>query len=356
MLGDLMLAGEWTDHYQAGQLAASLGDIAGLGNEFDFLFANLEVTLPGTEGEIEKQPRLVGSADAVNEALRILNVDIVNLSNNHAFDCFESGFAAICDLLSSRGVGYLGAGVDLMTASRPLISESGDVKLGWLGYTALDTVPSHVATAEGYGVNPFEIDKVLKDIENLKLEVDHVLVSVHWGVEFSNLPSPLQILQARRMIDTGATAILGHHAHVIQGVEDYRGGVIAYNLGNAVTTDMEIDGRPAIRQTDRSRSAFLLDLRLSKSKLLGYQTRAFRFENGAVNFDDPLADRFLERANQAILRGVSDAQWRRRRLYEDVVLRAARKLNPRVIGSVRPSHFAKVFRNVARAVKGQGPA
>ncbi len=71
----------------------------------------------------------------------------------------------------------------------------------------------------------------------------HVLVSVHWGVEFSNLPSPEQVRQARRMIDAGARAVLGHHAHVVQGVESYLGGVIVYNLGNAVTTDLEIDGR-----------------------------------------------------------------------------------------------------------------
>ncbi|MGB5658403.1 MAG: hypothetical protein WBO54_02895, partial [Thermoanaerobaculia bacterium] len=71
---------------------------------------------------------------------------------------------------------------------------------------------------------------------------------------------------------------------------------------------------------------------------------------------DSVAERYLSAANAAICNGVSEAQWRRRRLIEDVLLRSARKLNPRVIGSIRPAHLAKVFRNLARALRGQGPA
>ena len=138
--------------------------------------------------------------------------------------------------------------------------ERNGIKLGWLAYTALDTVPSHVASSRGYGVNAFEFERALAEIEALRSEVHHVLVSVHWGVEFSNLPSPEQVRQARQMIEAGATAVLGHHAHVVQGVEEYQNGVIVYNLGNAATTDLEIDGRLAIRQTDRSRSSFVVEL------------------------------------------------------------------------------------------------
>ena len=355
-LGDLMLAGEWTEHHRDGRLEAALGDLALLRNDVDLLFANLEVTLPGTEGEIEKQPRLVGTPEAIDEALRILAVDLLNLSNNHAFDCFDSGFEAVCDLLSSRNLGFLGAGLDDACASRPLILERNGIRLGWLAYAASDTVPSHVAGEDSYGVNAFEVNKALAEIEALRPDVDHVLVSVHWGVEFSNLPSPDQVRQARRMIEAGATAVLGHHAHVVQGVESYLGGVIVYNLGNAATTDLEIDGRLAIRQTDRSRSSFVVHLILSDTELLGFETRPFRFTEGAIKMGDPVAKRYLDRANAAIRDGVSEAQWRRRRLIEDVLLRSARKLNPRVIRSVRPAHVAKVFRNLARAFKGQGPA
>ena len=158
------------------------------------------------------------------------------------------------------------------------------------------------------------------------------------------------------MIEAGATAVLGHHAHVVQGVDSYLGGVIVYNLGNAVTTDLEIDGRLAIRQTDRSRSSFVAHLLLSETELLGFETRPFRFIEGTIKMGDPVARRFLDRANSAIRDGVTEAQWRRRRLVEDVFLRAARKLDPRVVRSVKPAHIAKVFRNLVRAIKGQGPA
>jgi len=355
-LGDLMLAGEWTEYQRNGNLEGALGDLASLGKGVDLLFANLEVTLPGSTGEIEKQPRLVGSVETIGEALSVLEVDVVNLSNNHAFDCFDSGFEAVCDLLSAKSLGYLGAGPDVVSASQPLITERCGVRVGWLAYTALDTVPSQVAGADTYGVNPFDVERALIDIESLDSEVHHVVVSVHWGVEFSSLPSPQQVRNARRMIEAGAIAILGHHSHVVQGVEKYGGGVIVYNLGNAATTDLNIDGRLAIRQTDRSRSSFVVELCLSETELVGLETRALRFREGRITLDDPNAQRFLERANAAIRNGVSEAQWRRRRLIDDVFLRTARKLDPRVIGSIRPAHAGKVFRNLARALRGQGPA
>ncbi|MGB7490778.1 MAG: CapA family protein, partial [Thermoanaerobaculia bacterium] len=167
-LGDLMLTGEWTEYQRTGQLVTALGDLNSLGKNTDLLFSNLEVTLPGSDGEIEKQPRLVGSAETISEALSILEVDVVNLSNNHTFDCFESGFEAVCDLLSSGDLDVLGAGPDASSASRPLIVERNGLRLGWLAYTALDTVPSHVAGADRYGVNAFEIEKAVSDIEALE--------------------------------------------------------------------------------------------------------------------------------------------------------------------------------------------
>ncbi len=125
------------------------------GNDVDLLFANLEVTLPGTDGEIEKQPRLVGTPEVIDEALRILDVDLLNLSNNHAFDCFDSGFETVCDLLRSKDLGFWALGLDASGASRPLILDRNGIRLGWLAYTAWIRCPRMWRVRDGYGVNAF---------------------------------------------------------------------------------------------------------------------------------------------------------------------------------------------------------
>lgn len=353
--GDLILAAEWDSLSREGLLEEVLEPLGGACRDSDLIFANLETTLVGNEGSIPKEPRLIADRKTLEDALRALGVDLVSLSNNHAFDCYLSGYEAVRGLLKELGIQALGAGENAAAAAEPLIVSRNGVRIGWLAFTALDTRPSHVATAESYGVNSLDESTALDAIVTLERRVDHVVVSLHWGVEYCDVPSPDQVRIARRLIDSGASLVLGHHAHVIQGVEAYKRGLIVYGLGNATTSDLRIDGRLAIRQGRRTRSSFLIRVSLSKAGLDGYETLPFRCSSGRMIIGDRLAASYLERAIRS-LGGVTEARWKRRRLWEDVVLRTLRKLHPRVILSVRPQHFAKLFRNVMNAASGRGPA
>jgi poly-gamma-glutamate synthesis protein (capsule biosynthesis protein) len=71
-------------------------------------------------------------------------------------------------------------------------------------------------------------------IGKLKNEVDVIVVSLHWGEEYKRSPTSAQIQIAHQLIDAGADLILGHHPHVVQKIEEYKGGVIVYSLGNFV--------------------------------------------------------------------------------------------------------------------------
>jgi poly-gamma-glutamate synthesis protein (capsule biosynthesis protein) len=73
---------------------------------------------------------------------------------------------------------------------------------------------------------------VREDILRVKATSDYVVVSFHWGAERTEFPKQYQIETARRAIDAGADAIIGHHPHVLQGIEFYRGKPILYSLGN----------------------------------------------------------------------------------------------------------------------------
>jgi poly-gamma-glutamate synthesis protein (capsule biosynthesis protein) len=100
--------------------------------------------------------------------------------------------------------------------------------------------------------------------------VDHVVLMLHWGLEYSPLPTPEQVAFARAACDRGVSVILGHHSHCIQGVEHYRGGVIAYSLANL--TDDGVDLKTPQRHylaplTDVDRESVLLRLALHRDRV-----------------------------------------------------------------------------------------
>ena len=363
-MGDLMQCGEWRQVAQQGALEAALGALAEEVRHDDLVFANLETTCPGDAGTIDKEPLVLAEADEILQCLRLLGVDLVNLANNHAFDAFFSGFERLRQRLDGDGVAHLGAGENLAVAGRPQIVQRRGIRLGWLAYADAGCRPSHVATDAtaddnadpSYGVHPFDVDRAVAEIEALRPQVDHVVVSLHWGVEYCNIPSPQQVAAARRLVDAGARLILGHHVHVVQGVERHGDGVIAYNLGNVTTSDHHVGGRLAIHQTPKTRSSFVLRARLSREALLDVELIPIRSLVGKVLIDDATAGRHLARANRLLAAGISEHQWRSRRLYEDLLLRTARKLHPKVIRSVRPKHLLTFAKNIAGALSGRGPS
>lgn len=354
-LGDLMLTGEWDELAREGRLEGVLEPLR-RACEADLVFANLEVTCAGEEGTIAKEPRVIGEPRTLEQAIRTLGVDLVNLANNHTFDALWSGYEKVRQLLGRQNLRAFGAGANLEQASRPLFVERHRQRFGILTYTALDTRPSHVAAADRFGVNPLDEEQALVEAERWSADVDHLIVSLHWGVEYCHLPSPDQIRLARALLDRGARLVLGHHAHVVQGVEAWGEGAIVYNLGNALTSDLTIGGRRAIRATAAARSSFVARATFAPGRLEALELIPYRADRGAIRLGDPHARALLESAVRGLEAGVSAARWKRVRLWEDVVLRTLRKLDPRVIGSLRPRHFARLFQNLWRALRGRGPA
>ena len=349
-LGDLMLSGEWDAQGGSQELAQMFDSLRSqLGG--DIVFANLETAVPGTEGFIEKEPRVVAADTTLRTVLEALNVKVVNLANNHSFDSRYSGFVRLSSMLEDMGIHYLGAGVNSRSAERAVLITMNEIQLGWLGYVAKDTDPSHVASTKTPGVSILDESKVLKSVAELKSKVDHVLVSLHWGIEYSRLPTPAQVNLARNLIDEGASAVIGHHPHVIQGVERYGNGVIAYSLGNATTTDFHIGSRLAIRQNQRTRSSIALRLQLSRDSITHWDCVPFRGDRAGILVPDPISRRYLDLAARRLSDGVSERKWRLYRFVENIVFEPLRKLHPSVVGSVRPRHLIKLLSGILEVVR-----
>lgn len=162
-------------------------------------------------------------------------IDVVSLANNHVLDYGQQAFLDTIRRLDAAGVAHAGAGADSSAAAAPalLITPAGTV--AFLAFTEI--IPSgFVATSKTGGINPITQDrkKMLADIAAAAKTVDFVIVSVHWGIEYADNANQSQRTLAHQMVDAGADLILGHHPHVIQGLELYKDRLIAYSLGDFV--------------------------------------------------------------------------------------------------------------------------
>ncbi len=165
--------------------------------------------------------------------LEYADFDIVSLANNHAYDYRAEALTETMDLLDLLGIKYTGAGRNIKEARTPVIFKIKGYTIAFLGYT--ESIWSTIeADNENSGIVHLKEDTVIDDINKTYRDYnpDYIILSIHWGIEHKNVPRKSDIELAYNFIDAGADIILGHHPHVIQSIEIYKGGVIVYSLGN----------------------------------------------------------------------------------------------------------------------------
>ena len=199
----------------------------------DIAFANLESQI-STLGKPMKRKEIHFRAEP-NSVLGLMyaGIDVVSLANNHALDYGDAALFETMDILAKNGIAYVGTGMNFSAAHRAANFVSNDIKISFLAYSA-NFYLTVEATQEKVGVAVIREKELAADIKQAKKWADIVVVSFHWGWEYSDHPTDDDRTMAHLAIDSGADLVIGHHAHVIQGVEAYKGGLICYNLGNFI--------------------------------------------------------------------------------------------------------------------------
>jgi len=207
-----------------GDMAYFLGGVRELLGNDDLTIANLETTLTTTTARIPKAPPdrsfwFRGDPSYVG-ILTAGSVEAVDVANNHSYDYQEAGFLETLATLEEAGIGYFGHGYVHYATVR-------GIRVALLGFNQL----GNRATGPGLA----QLTKlVVSAVEEHRSTHDLVIVSFHWGKEYEFLPTPDQITLGHRTIDAGADLVIGHHPHVVQGIETYGGKHIVYSLGNFV--------------------------------------------------------------------------------------------------------------------------
>ncbi len=251
--GDLYIADEFRNNNLIDKSVIDLFEDA------DYRIVNLEA--PITEDNpnnkiIKTGPHLRMLSNTILPYLHQLKIDAVTMANNHIQDYGNKGVTDTFKELDDHKIEYIGAGNDLTEARKPLTLDKDGMKIAILNFCENEW---SIAEDDSPGANPMDIIDNTNQIREAKASHDKVIVIVHGGHEYYNLPSPRMQKQYRFYADQGADIVVGHHTHCISGNEVYKGVPIYYSLGNFLFTNNNIN--------DDWYTGLVLEIEISNEKI-----------------------------------------------------------------------------------------
>ena len=248
VVGDISFADNWKiapalDERGKGVYGVLSEETVKLLKDADIFLANNEFTY-STRGEAlrGKMYTFRAKPSRVQHMLDI-GADIVSLANNHAYDFGEYAFADTLQTLKESDLPYIGGGANIEEASKPFCFIVNGRKYGFSAATKAEKLvltPEATETSSGV-MRTYNPEKYLSVIASAEEQCDYNIVYVHWGAEGSNQIEDGLYEMGGKYIDAGADIVIGAHAHILQGIEYYKGVPIVYNLGNFIFNSETID-------------------------------------------------------------------------------------------------------------------
>ena len=211
--------------------AYPLRDLAPFLATADIRFVNLESPFSDRGRTIEHGMVFKAEPEMI-QALELARIDIVSTANNHARDCQSYGLEYTLGLLAAHGIAAVGTGKSAQAAHAGTVLERNGVRFGFLAYT-FDQLNGNYRDTDDR-IADMDVARMRADVASILTRADAAIVSMHAGTEYAPRPNSRQIEFAHAAIDAGATVVVGHHPHVVQGWERRGSGVIFYSLGNLV--------------------------------------------------------------------------------------------------------------------------
>jgi len=294
--GDAMLGRSVTARWREGPSAGVWGSLLERLGALDGFVCNLECTVSDRGTPDPKRTYTFRAApEFAIPALARAGVDALSLANNHQLDFGPAALRDSLSRLDAAGIAHAGAGRDLDAATTPTVATCGGLDVTVVSVT--DQSPWDVAAGNRPGVayTPLSPDRAAAREYLCTLlsrarerDPDLLVASLHWGPNWRERPSGSRRRLARWLIDRGVDVVHGHSAHVVQGVETYRGRPILYDTGDIVD-DYVV--KPALRN-DRSA---LFELVLADGEFAGVRVVPTEIRNAAVHLAREEAAAWLRR-------------------------------------------------------------
>lgn len=159
----------------------------------------------------------------------------LNLANNHSVDQGRAGLVDTRENVISAGMIPIGAGHTMEEAARPVLLTSSPRKVYVLASLQL-ALENFAYLSEKPSVSQEDFDTLVERVRHLRSSDpdSYIIVTLHWGGEHTLQPVTIQRVRAHQLIDAGADALIGHHTHTLQTIEEYKGKPIYYSIGNFI--------------------------------------------------------------------------------------------------------------------------
>lgn len=266
LIGDIAFYGKYS--LNNNRIFDYFNDVASFLGKYDYVVGNLESPICGTNKPRGHKSAYIKSELKNVELLKYLNIDAVNLSNNHIFDYGVKGANETKQILQKNNIAYFG------TENNQLLIEKKNCKLAFSGYCCYSTnALGYYNSKKNIGVNilnAFKVEEVL--INNDKRGYLNI-ASFHIGQEHVNHPNYDHILMARKFANKVPYIFYGHHPHVMQGIEEIENSLLAYSLGNFCFDDVYTtkSSNPLVKQSIENKKSYILSLEIDKNKILKFE-------------------------------------------------------------------------------------
>jgi capsule synthesis protein PGA_cap len=214
--------------------ATAFGPAAAVLSAPDLTMVNLETSI-SVGGNPEAKSFTFQAPPSAFTALRAAGVDVVTMANNHAADYGSDGLSQTLAAIRNSGFPVVGLGATAAAAFAPYYTQVNQVRLAIIAASQVqdETLAHFSATDSEPGIANAYSDRLISSVRAARAHADVVIVYLHWGTEYQSCPNGDQRALADQLAAAGATAVIGAHAHVLQGA-GWRpdGRYVAYGLGN----------------------------------------------------------------------------------------------------------------------------
>jgi poly-gamma-glutamate synthesis protein (capsule biosynthesis protein) len=298
LVGDVMLGGRALEALRRMGVAAMARLIWAPLEGADVVVANLEAPITDAaqvredkRSNFRTSPEILGLFDS-----RF----VLGLANNHILDYGKRGLVETIEALDECGIPHVGAGRNLKEAGQPALVDVDGLRLAVLSAADARWQAASEASA---GVFPARPGLLRERVRNAQDCADEVVVSIHAGMEFMPVPSPMQLKLADMCLEEGVRVVSFHHTHCIGGVQQERRGVVFFATGNYVFPKTLGAPYPAWSRG----AAWRVDLPTSRQEMPRVEVRPV-----LLNEDGLPEEATVEQAEE-ILRRVEQLSWRLQR-------------------------------------------
>lgn len=216
----------------AGDYRQLFTKVKGKLSAYDVLFANLEGPI-SVNGEDVGGIYSFRSEPQVATALKDSGFDIFSVANNHIYNYGRAAFVDTLNILSDAGLNYVGGGFAGAEAYGGKIMNINGVRIAYLAFSEFPA-GGIISSSTDSGMAVISEKNVRENVFRARKNADLVIVSYHFGDEYETRPNDYQRKYAELAIEDGADLVVGHHPHVVEGLEQYKGVYIIYSLGNFI--------------------------------------------------------------------------------------------------------------------------